>query len=153
MTFRRGVRLGVDAGSARIGVARCDPDGLIATPVTTVPAGEGAAAQVVAIALAEGAMEIVVGLPLSMSGAEGAAAERARAFAADLIGHDGISVRLVDERLSTVEATRGLRASGLDSRKGRRVVDQASAVVILHHALETEKRTGAPAGVEAEVEQ
>ena len=96
-------------------------------------------------------MEIVVGLPLSMSGTEGPAAERAREFAAEVALLARVPVRLVDERLTTVEATRGLRASGVNSRKGRRVVDQASAVVILHHALETEKRTGRPAGELVEV--
>ena len=152
MTFRRGVRLGVDAGGVRIGVARCDPDGLIASPLATVSAGDDAAADVVRLSREEGAIEIVVGLPLSMSGAEGPAAERAREFASRLLEQGSVPVRLVDERLTTVEATRGLRASGVDSRKGRRVVDQASAVVILHHALETEKRTGSPAGIEAEVQ-
>mgnify|MGYP006270375643 CR=1 FL=1 len=146
MTVRRGVRLGVDAGGVRIGVARCDPDGVLATPVETVPAADSGAGRVAEIARELDVFEVVVGFPVSMSGSEGPAAERARDFARELAGLVDVPVRLVDERLTTVEATRGLQASGLSSREGRRVVDQASAVVILHHALETERRTGRPAG-------
>ena len=76
--MRRGVRLGVDVGSVRIGVARCDPEGLLATPLSTVVAGESAVDDLAVIAAEEGAIEIIVGLPLSLSGAEGPAAAKAR---------------------------------------------------------------------------
>lgn len=144
--MRRGVRLGVDVGSVRIGVARCDPEGLLATPLSTVVAGESAVDDLAVIAAEEGAIEIVVGLPLSLSGTEGPAAAKARDFAMVLAARVNVPVRLVDERMSTVEATRSLRASGVNSRKGRSVVDQASAVVILHHALESERLSGRPPG-------
>jgi putative Holliday junction resolvase len=144
--MRRGIRLGVDVGSVRIGVARCDPEGLLATPVATVAAGDGAIDDLAAIVAEEGAIEVIVGLPLSLSGAEGPAAAKAREFAAGLAARVPVPVRLVDERMSTVEATRSLRASGVNSRKGRSVVDQASAVVILHHALESERASGRPPG-------
>ena len=148
--MRRGVRLGVDVGSVRIGVARCDPEGLLATPLVTVAAGDSALEDLAAIVMEVGAIEIVVGLPLSLSGAEGPAAGKARQFASDLAARVHIPVRLVDDRMSTIEATRSLRASGVNSRKGRSVVDQASAVVILHHALESERTNGRPPGREVE---
>ena len=144
--MRRGIRLGVDVGSVRIGVARCDPEGLLATPVATVTAGDGAIDDLAAIVAEVGAIEVIVGLPLSLSGAEGPAAAKAREFAAELAARVPVPVRLVDERMSTVEATRSLRASGVNSRKGRSVVDQASAVVNLHHALESERASGRPPG-------
>lgn len=145
--FRRGRRIAVDVGDARIGVASCDPDGLLATPVETVPAGPGAQARIAALVAEYEAVEAVVGLPRSLSGREGPAAAKCRAFAAELAARIApVPVRLVDERMSTVTATQGLRASGVRSRKGRSVVDQAAAVVILQSALETEKSTGRPPG-------
>ena len=78
--MRRGVRIGVDVGSVRIGVARCDPEGLLATPLSTVAAGESAVDDLAVIAAEEGAIEIIVGLPLSLSGTEGPAAAKARDF-------------------------------------------------------------------------
>lgn len=145
--MRPGRRLGVDVGAVRIGVAVCDRDGLIATPVETVPAGKGDLARLAALAEEYGVVEAVVGLPRSLSGAEGAAAAKARAFAAELArAIHPIPVRLVDERLTTVTATRGLRESGVRARKGRAVVDQAAAVVILQNALDAERASGRPPG-------
>lgn len=147
MTMRRGRRIAVDVGDARIGVATCDPDGLLATPVETVPAGAGAQARIAALVAEYEAVEVVVGLPRSLSGGEGPAAAKCRAFAARLAPLVApVAVRLVDERMSTVTATQGLRASGVKARKGRSVVDQAAAVVILQSALETERAWGRPPG-------
>ena len=81
-----------------------------------------------------------------MSGAEGPAAKAARGFAQQLAATVGVDVRLVDERLSTVSATRSLQASGRDSRSGRAVIDQAAAVVLLQFALDVERSSGRPAG-------
>jgi len=152
--FRRGRRIGVDVGDARIGVASCDPDGMLATPVETVPAGPGSLARLVAIAEEYQAVEVVVGLPRSLSGAEGPAAVKVLAYAGELaalLGSAGeagapVPVRLVDERMTTVTAAQGLRASGVKSKKGRAVIDQAAAVVILQSALEGEKTSGRPPG-------
>ncbi|RBM24000.1 Holliday junction resolvase RuvX [Streptomyces sp. PT12] len=152
--MRRGRRLGVDVGEARIGVASCDPDGLIATPVETVPGRDVRAARrrLAQLVAAYEPIEVVVGLPRSLRGGEGPAAARVRAFA-ERIAHDvaPVPVRLVDERLSTVTATRGMRASGVKERKGRSRVDQAAAVVILQSALETERSSGRPPGQCVEV--
>ncbi len=144
---RRGVRLGVDLGDVRIGVARSDPSGLIATPVETVPRGAGDLARLRALVEAEEAVEVVLGLPRSLSGREGPAAAKTRVFALELVTALGpVPVRLVDERLSTVSAEATLRAQGRNGKRRRAVVDQAAAVVILQNALDTERSTGAPAG-------
>ncbi len=146
---RRGVRLGIDVGDVRIGVAACDPSGLIATPVETVRRGPGDLARLRALAVEHGAVETVVGLPRSLSGGEGPAAAKVRLFAsalADALAADGIGVRLCDERLSTVSAEATLREQGRKGKRRRAVVDQAAAVVILQNALDTERGTGRPAG-------
>ena len=147
MTERRGVRIGVDVGDVRIGVARSDPSGLIATPVETVRRGQGDLARLQAIGLEEEAVEYVVGLPRSLAGGEGPAAAKVREFAARLAGRvQPVPVRLCDERLSTVTAEAVLRGQGKKGQKRRAVVDQAAAVVILQSALDTERSTGAAPG-------
>lgn len=147
--MRRGRRIAVDVGDARIGVASCDPDGLLATPVETVPGRDVPAAQrrLAAIVAEYEPIEVVVGLPRSLSGGEGPAARKVRAFAQGLAKSIvPVPVRLVDERMTTVTAGQGLRASGVSSKKGRKVVDQAAAVVILQSALETERVSGKAPG-------
>jgi len=146
---RHGVRLGVDLGDVRIGVAASDPSGIIATPVETVARGTGDLARLRALVLEHAVVEVVVGLPRSLSGREGPAAAKARTFAGelgDLLAQDGVAVRLCDERLSTVSAEAVLRRQGKKGKKRRAVVDQAAAVVILQNALDTERATGRPAG-------
>jgi putative pre-16S rRNA nuclease len=141
------VRLGVDAGDARIGVARSDPAGLIATPVETVRRGRGDLARLHALAEEEEAVEVVLGLPRSLNGGEGPAARKVRDFAAELAREVApVPVRLCDERLSTVSAEAVLREQGRKGQRRRAVVDQAAAVVILQNALDTERATGAAPG-------
>lgn len=145
--MRPGVRLGVDVGDVRIGIARSDPSGFLATPVETVARGAGDLARIRQIALDEGAFEVVVGLPRSLSGGEGPAAAKVRAYASRLAGAlDQVPVRLCDERLSTVTAETILRAQGKKGQKRRAVVDQAAAVVILQSALDTERGAGTAPG-------
>ena len=144
--MRLGVRIGVDPGDARIGVARSDPSGVLATPVETVPRGRGDLRRLKRIVTDEEAVEVVVGLPRSLSGGEGPAAAKVREFAKKLAEKVApVPVRLADERLSTVTAETMLR----DQRKGakrRAVVDQVAAVVILQQALDRERATGRPPG-------
>jgi len=152
------VRLGVDVGSVRVGVALSDAEGRLATPVATLardPSGRtsGDLAALAALAVEHGALEVVIGLPLSLSGAEGLAATASRAYGEALaagLAASGASVpvRFVDERLTTVSANRAIRASGRtgNARQRRKVIDQAAAVVILQAALDTERATGAPPG-------
>jgi putative Holliday junction resolvase len=150
--FRNGVRLAVDVGSVRVGVARSDPGGVLATPLTVLPSGPGAKAEQARAELArlaadQGAMEVIVGLPTSLSGREGTAAAGAREFAADLARRLApIPVRLVDERFTTIEAHDALRRGGKDARARRQVVDAAAAAVLLQAALDAERATGRPAG-------
>jgi len=144
--FRRGVRIGVDVGKARVGVARCDPDGMLATPVETVPRNEHSVARVREIAAEYDATELLVGLPLNLRGEDTPSTADARAFAAALAEAGDPPVRLVDERLSTVSAHAALRQSGRSQRDSRSIVDQVAAVVLLQHALDVEKSTGRPPG-------
>jgi putative Holliday junction resolvase len=137
----------VDPGSVRIGVARSDSSGIIATPLTVVRRGRGDMDALASLAAAEEAIEILVGLPRSLSGREGPAAATARQFAADLAARVApLPVRLVDERFTTTTAHAALRAGGKDSRARRETVDAAAAAVLLGAALESERRTGTTPG-------
>ena len=148
---RSGVRMGVDVGSVRVGVAASDPSGLLATPVRTLARDTSATAADLAelgrlVAEVE-ALEVVVGLPRTLAGQEGPAAVEARQYARRLaVLVAPVSVRLVDERLTTVDAHRSLRESGVDGRRQRAVVDQAAAVLILQAALDAERSSGRPPG-------
>ena len=145
--LRRGVRLGLDWGQARIGVAACDPAGTLAYPVEAVPAGPSAIGRIVALVTEYEPIEIVVGLPRSLSGGEGPAAATVRSQVAGLVSVVApLPVRLVDERMTTVSAEAMLRDRGRTGVKRRAVVDQAAAVLILQHALDAERTTGNPPG-------
>ncbi len=150
--MRFGVRLGIDPGDARIGVAASDPSGFLASPVETVRAGRSDVRRLAELVAERGAMEVVVGLPRSMSGVEGPAAVKARAFAARLARRVAPTpVRLCDERLTTVSAEQVLREQGLHGAKRRAVVDMAAAVLILQTALDTERSSGQAPGEIVEV--
>lgn len=145
--MRSGVRLGVDVGQVRVGVARSDPAGTLAFPVETLKRGKTDIPAICEMAREYEVLEVLVGLPLGLSGKAGKAAELARAYAEELaVQVHPIPVKLVDERLTTVEAQRSLRDSGITTRQGRGVIDQAAAVVIVQHALESERQSGEPLG-------
>jgi putative Holliday junction resolvase len=152
LPFRQGVRLAVDVGSVRVGVARSDPGGILASPLAVLASGPGAKAaqaraELARLAASEGAIEVIVGLPTSLSGREGTAAPGAREFASDLAGRLApVPVRLVDERFTTTEAHDALRRGGKDARARRQVVDAAAAAVLLQAALDAERATGRPPG-------
>lgn len=136
-TSRPGRVLGLDLGDARIGVAISDDDRRLATPLGTVPTGAPADLQAIAALANERDVSlVVVGLPRSMSGEEGPRAIQARAFAGAIADATGTLVEMQDERLSTVEAERGLREAGISGVDRRRVVDRSSAVVILQAWLD-----------------
>ena len=152
--MRSGVRLGVDVGRARVGVARSDLHGMLATPVETVPrdpAGSADLARIASIAAEEQAIEVVVGLPLNLRGERTPSTDDARDYAGRLARllasrPGSLPVRVVDERLSTVSAQGMLREAGRTTKQSRSVIDQAAAVVILQHALDVERAQGRPAG-------
>jgi putative Holliday junction resolvase len=129
----------VDVGSVRVGVAASDPDGILATPVATLPRAEALDGLVALVAERE-AVEVVVGHPRHLSGAAGASARDAEAFAESLRERLDVPVTLVDERLTTVTATRTLAERGVRGRAQRAVVDQAAAVAILQSALDASDR-------------
>ncbi len=147
--MRHGVRVGVDVGTARIGVARSDAHGMLATPVETVnrdSAGVVDIARIRGIVAELEAVEVIVGLPLALSGRTTASTCDAVGFAEALERALPVPVRLVDERLSTVAAQSVLRASGRKAKTHRPVIDQVAATIILQHALDTERASGQPPG-------
>lgn len=136
---RRGRRIGIDVGAVRVGVALSDPDGLLATPLETVARDRDGGSDVRAVAalVAEHeAIGVVVGLPRTLAGQEGPAAVAAREFGTALAAALDVPVDYTDERLTTVVATRQLRASGRPGRRQRAVVDQVAAVGILQGWLD-----------------
>jgi putative Holliday junction resolvase len=143
--MRQGVRLALDWGDARIGVAACDAEGVLAYPVKAVPAGAEIAALVTVVAEYE-PIEVLVGLPRSLSGGEGPAAVQARERAARLAEAIAVPVRLVDERLTTVTAARRLTEGGKRAKEQRQLIDAAAAVTILEQALAFEQSQGQAPG-------
>lgn len=147
--MRRGVRIGVDVGAVRVGVASSDPQGVLATPIRTLKrtSGNDRVGQLRQLVAETEAIEVIVGLPRALSGAEGAAAAAARDYADRIAAAVApVPVRLVDERLSTVSAHQQLHRAGRDGRRHREVVDQVAAVLILQAALDQEQRTGTAPG-------
>ncbi|MEI8080221.1 MAG: Holliday junction resolvase RuvX [Actinomycetes bacterium] len=151
--MRTGVRIGVDVGTVRIGVARSDATGSLAVPVGTVRQGRSAISEVAAIVDEFEAIEVLVGHPINMSGKTTKSAIMAQQFAADLAAVViPIPVRLVDERNTTTQAQRHLHASGISTRNGRSVIDQVAAVIIVQHALDAERVSGKPLGTVVETQ-
>lgn len=171
--MRQGIRLGIDVGAARIGVARSDPAGSLAVPVETIHLTKSSAAKaakannaskksagksgrgaktdpinrVSELVLEYEVLEVLVGYPLGLSGKKGPAAELAEEFAVKVaVKVAPTPVRLLDERLSTVQAQQNLHSAGISTRQGRSMVDQAAAVIILQTALDAERSTGTPVG-------
>lgn len=142
--MQRGVRLSLDVGSVRIGVAACDADGLMAYPLATIDYGSESVTEILALILEHQAIAVYVGNPVNLSGATTKSTTAAAEFATQLAQAltQGIAVRLIDERLSTVSAQRSLHDAGRNSKNSKSIIDQAAAVVILEHALESEKRQG-----------
>jgi putative Holliday junction resolvase len=138
----RGRVVGVDLGTRRIGLAVCDGARTLATPLTTLErSGDDAAdrAALCAVVAEVGATTVVVGLPLSMSGDRGPAAraaEQETAELARLLAPAGVGVETVDERLSTVTATKELARAGARGRKARARVDRSAATVLLQAWLD-----------------
>ena len=145
-TIRYGVRVGLDWGDARIGVARCDPDGVLASPYGNVRAGENEVADLLALLAELEPVEVVVGLPTTLAGTEGPASRKVRERAGRLAAATPVPLRLVDERLTTVEVSRRMREGGRRAKDQRSVIDAAAAAAILEHALSIERSRGEPPG-------
>ena len=147
--WTRGVWLGVDVGTVRVGVAKCDPDGILATPLVTLrrdltPQSDALPADIaelVRLVDVHESVGVVVGLPVTLAGTEGPAAVQARGYADALARAVApVPVRLADERMSTAAATRRLSERGVRGGRRRAVVDQAAAVEILQGWLEATRR-------------
>lgn len=128
--------LGVDPGSARIGLALSDELGCMAHPLRTLKASPESAAEIAAAAEESGSRTIVIGLPRNMNGTYGPAAEKSRVLADAVRQRTSAKVILWDERLTTAAATKRLQEAGRNSREQRGVIDQAAAVQILQDWLD-----------------
>ena len=152
--YPQGIKLGVDVGTVRVGVAVCDRDGILATPLKTLDrnAKKNTDVRVLAALAGElGAVQIFVGLPRTLKGEEHASARMATDYAHLLVAAlesrgSAIPVQLIDERLSTVTAHRNLHEAGMSSRNHRKVVDQVAAAGILQHAIDMQKARGTDVG-------
>ncbi|VXB36996.1 Putative pre-16S rRNA nuclease [Arthrobacter sp. 9AX] len=152
--FPQGVKLGIDVGTVRVGVAICDRDSILATPYKTLDRNpkKNSDIRVIANLVQElDAVQVIVGLPRTMKGEEHASARMAMDYAG-LLAEEfaaralAVPVNLVDERLSSVTAHRNLHEAGMSSRDHRKVVDQVAAAGILQHALDMQKARGADVG-------
>lgn len=149
--MRRGVRFAVDVGKARIGVARSDPDGLLALPVETVKRdleGDAHVRRLAELVEEYSVMEVIVGHPLNLRGESTPSTEDAIGVARAVAAAIPAPVRLLDERLTTVSAAKQFRASGKQASRSRDRIDQAAAVVLLQDALDRERASGMPPGTE-----
>ena len=132
--------MGVDVGTARVGLALSDPTGTLASPLETLRRAKNKSDldRLAALVVEHEVTEVVVGEPVHLSGASGASAQDANNYAQELADRiPDVPVILIDERLSTVTAASHLREGGIDSRKQRPVIDQAAAVVILQQFLDS----------------
>ena len=135
----RGRRIAFDYGDVRIGVAVCDPDGILASPLPALKSQDKSLFNSIGTLIDEYLpVKVFVGLPVNMSGTEGDSAEKAKSFADALTEQFRISVVLIDERLSTVSAQRKLKEAGVSSRDSKELIDSMAAVSILEQGLLSE---------------
>jgi putative holliday junction resolvase len=139
--MQRGRRIAFDYGDVRIGVATSDADSIICSPLTTLKSADKSLLKSISeIFLEIQPIQIFVGRPALLSGKDGAATEKAVAFADVLRGITEIEVIMIDERLSTVSAARSLREAGKSAKDSKDSIDMAAAVGILEFAIDLEKR-------------
>ncbi len=149
-----GVRLGIDVGRARVGLAATDPAGILASPVATLTRDTKNFRdlhQIVEAVIERNAVRVYVGDPINLKGNRTASTEDAHRFARQLSrllvkAELAAEVRMIDERLSTVSASQQLHQAGVSSRNQRAVIDQLAAVAILEHAMMLERNTGVNTG-------
>lgn len=142
----KGVRLAIDVGSVRVGVARCDSDQIMALPLATLANDESTIEKIIIFASDYSAQLIYVGKPVSLNESETASTFLATDFAMELSSLTEIPVHLLDERLTTVSAKNVIKETGKTEKKSRNYVDQVAAVILLEQAIAIEKSTGRLAG-------
>jgi len=136
-----GRRIAFDYGDVRIGVAICDPDGFIATPLEVLQSKDpNLFIKINELVQEYEPVKFYVGEPKQLSGVKSVAAEKALNFAARLSAKFDIEISMVDERLSTVSASRQLRDAGVDAKNAKALIDSAAAVAILEQGLALDKR-------------
>lgn len=128
--------LAIDPGSARVGVAVSDPGGTVALPLTVLDAGETLLDELLKLSRQHDVRELVVGLPKTLGGEEGPAAQKARELATQVEGHLGLPVHLVDERLTTSAAAKALDELEVGERRRRKIVDKVAATLLLQSYLD-----------------
>ena len=154
--MRKGRRLAVDVGKARVGLAISDQDGILASPFATVGRSAGLSESVLAVASAiadYSFIEVYVGLPVSLAGGSTPSTQDAVDFAFALSRELNLEVRFIDERLTTVSAGANLRLAGKNAKNSRGVIDQEAAAIILEQALAGEKLSGTQPGQALETQQ
>lgn len=144
--MRRGVRLGLDFGKKRIGVSKCDADGILASPLLVVEP-EKIISELTKNLDEFSPIEIIIGLPVDLRGEVGVAAQSVLEFAEGLKqAFPTLTIRLVDERLTTKVARGQLQQNGYSTKTDKHLIDAIAATVLLEDALEYERRTGSPPG-------
>ncbi len=135
----RGRRIAFDYGDVRTGVALCDPDGILASPLCVLDTQSKSFLRDVSDLLAEHEpVRIFVGKPLNMSGTSGESTEKVLTFVDQIKSVSAIEVQLIDERLSTVSAQKKLKEAGLSTRDSKALIDAMAAVAILEQGLSSE---------------
>ncbi|MGB8342468.1 MAG: Holliday junction resolvase RuvX [Chthoniobacterales bacterium] len=131
--------MGIDYGTARIGVALSDELQMLAHPAETIVLAKTAdpVARIARLVEEKNVERILVGLPRHMNGSDGESAEKAREFAEKLRAKVKCEVRTWDERLSTVAAHRSLREAGKSTRQTRGYIDQVAAQILLQSYLDS----------------
>lgn len=138
--MQRGRRIAFDYGDVRIGVAASDSDSILVVPITTLSTSSKSLLKEISAIFDEiSPIEIYVGKPINLSGLEGVATSKALGFAEDLKEITQIPIKLIDERMSTISASRSLREAGKDSKQSKSIIDMAAAVAILEFAIAVEK--------------
>ena len=133
---RLGRRVAFDYGDVRIGVAVCDPDGILATPLVTLLRKDPKVFDSISEIISEySPVKIYVGFPVALSGKSGIAVDKVEIFVQNLRDKFALPIELIDERLSTVSATKLMRSAGVKDKDARSTIDQMAAVEILEQGL------------------
>jgi putative Holliday junction resolvase len=138
--MQRGRRIAFDYGDVRIGVAVCDADAILSSPLTTLKASDkNLGKQITEIVADIDPVAIYVGRPALLSGIDGLASQKAEIFVETLRSITSVSIEMIDERMSTISAARHLREAGRNAKDSKDSIDMASAVAILDFAIEIER--------------
>ena len=146
--MRKGIRLALDYGDKRIGVAKSDIDGILTFPVATLKNTKEVFFEISNLISETNCLEIYIGFPKHLSGQKGSSVTKVLNFAYEIFSNTGFSeIRFIDERLTTSGAASILRESGLKAKEQKGIIDQQAAIEILEIALDFEKRNNKIPGI------